>query len=213
MIHIQHFTFGPFSENTYLLWDETKACVIIDPGNSNTFENNQLTDFIKKNELKLERLILTHGHVDHINGNKYILEKYGLLPEVHLDDLFFIEKHAATAAMYGLMVDESPLPEKYIKEGDVILFGNSKLNTVHTPGHSPGSITFYSKDDKLVISGDVLFKGSIGRSDLPMGDHQTLISSIINKVLPLGDDMTVYSGHGPKTNIQFERLNNPFLND
>ena len=212
MIHIQHFTFGAFSENTYLLWDETKSCIVIDPGNSDTSENQKLTDFINKNELKLERLILTHGHIDHINGNKYIFEKYGLLPEVHLDDLFFIQKHAATAAMYGLMVDESPLPEKYIKEGDVISFGTSELETIHTPGHSPGSITFFNKKEKLIISGDVLFNGSVGRSDLPMGNHQVLMKSITEKLLPLGDDMTVYSGHGPKTTIGSERMYNPFLN-
>lgn len=157
------------------------------------------------------RLILTHAHIDHINGNKYVNDTYGLLPEVHQDDVFFIERHADTGAMYGLPVDPSPMAEKFIAEGDVISFGNSKLDVIHTPGHAPGHVTFYNQEQGFMISGDVLFYGSIGRTDLPMGDFDTLISSIQNKLFPLGDDMKVYSGHGPATTIGFERMNNPFL--
>lgn len=211
MISIHYFTFGPFQENTYILWDDTKECVVIDPGNNSNSENVKLSNFIAQNNLKPVKLILTHAHIDHINGNKYVFDTYGLLPEVHVADVPFIEKHLATATMYGLPADQSPMPKALIKEGDIIHFGNSTLHTVHTPGHSPGSITFYNKADKFMISGDVLFYGSIGRTDLPMGNYDTLISSIKTKLFPLGDDMKVYSGHGPATSIGFEKMNNPFL--
>lgn len=211
MINIHYFTFGPFQENTYILWDETKECIILDPGNNNASENKKLSDFITEKQLILKRLILTHAHVDHINGNKYVFDTYGLLPEVHKDDVYFIEKHLATATMYGISVEQSPMPKAFINEGDIIKFGNSTLNTLHTPGHSPGSISFYNLEDKFIIGGDVLFYGSIGRTDLPMGNHETLIKSIKEKLMPLGDDMKVYSGHGMPTTIGFERTHNPFL--
>lgn len=211
MINVHYFPFGPFQENTYVLWDETNDCIVLDPGNNNAFENKKLSDFISQNNLNVKRLILTHAHIDHINGNKYIFDTYALLPEVHKDDVFFIEKHTASANMYGLTVEQSPMPVAFITEGDEIKFGNSVLKTLHTPGHSPGSISFYNLEDKFIIGGDVLFYGSIGRSDLPMGDHDTLIKSIKEKLMPLGDDMKVYSGHGTPTTIGFERLNNPFL--
>lgn len=211
MVTIHNFTFGPFQENTYILYDETKECVIIDPGNNNSTEDKQLADFVLTHNLKVKRLLLTHGHIDHINGNKFILDTFGLLPEVHKDDLYFVEKHQATATMYGLNITESPLPKEFIKEGDVIEFGNTKLQTVHTPGHSPGSITFYNTAEKFMIAGDVLFYGSIGRTDLPLGNFDDLINSIKTKLFPLGDDMKVYNGHGQATTIGFERLNNPFL--
>jgi len=208
---VHYFAFGPFQENTYVLWDETKECIILDPGNSNTTENKKLSHFIEEKQLTIKRLILTHAHVDHINGNKYIFDTYGLLPEVHKDDVYFIEKHLATANMYGIPAEQSPMPVSFINEGDIIKFGNSSLHTLHTPGHSPGSISYYNLEDKFIIGGDVLFYGSIGRTDLPLGHHETLIKSIKEKLFPLGDDMKVYSGHGMPTSIGFERMNNPFL--
>jgi len=211
MINVHYFAFGPFQENTYVLWDETKECIILDPGNSNTSENKKLSHFIEEKQLTVKRLILTHAHVDHISGNRYIFDTYGLLPEVHKDDVYFIEKQLPTANMYGIPVEQSPMPVSFINEGDVIKFGNSELNTLHTPGHSPGSISYYSLEDKFIIGGDVLFYGSIGRTDLPLGHHDTLIKSIKEKLFPLGDDMKVYSGHGMPTTIGFERMNNPFL--
>ncbi len=211
MISIHYFTFGPFQENTYILWDETKECVIIDPGNNSSSENVQLSNFISQNQLKPARLILSHAHVDHVNGNKYVFDTYGLLPEVHKDDLFFLERHLATAQMYGFNVDPSPMAKDYVKEGDVIQFGKSTLNTIHTPGHSPGSVTYYNTEQGFMISGDVLFYGSIGRTDLPLGNFDDLIDSIKTKLFPLGDHMKVYSGHGPMTTIGFEKMNNPFL--
>lgn len=211
MISIHYFTFGPMGENTYILWDETKECVIIDPGNYNHTENKQLSDFITKNGLKPVHLLLTHGHIDHINGNRYVLDTYNLLPEMHQDDIYFIEHHSISANMYGLKVDQSPMPKVLLNEGDIVTFGNSALEIVHTPGHSPGSISFFNKADKFMISGDVLFYACIGRTDLPMGNYETLITSIKQKLLPLGDDMTVYSGHGQETTIGSERMYNTFL--
>ncbi len=211
MINIQSFTFGPFQENTYILSDETQDCIIIDPGNSNSSEHTQLSNYISEKKLKPVKLILTHAHIDHINGNKYVFDTYKLLPEVHKDDLFFIEKHTATAFMYGLTVEQSPMPQNFLKEGNIIKFGNSELHVVHTPGHSPGHVTFLNINEGFMISGDVLFYGSIGRADLPMGDFDTLIRSIKEKLFPLGDTIKVYSGHGQPTTIGFEKMNNPFL--
>ena len=211
MISIHYFTFGPMGENTYILWDETKECVIIDPGNFNTTENKQLSAFIKENGLIPKRLLLTHGHIDHISGNRYVLDTYNLLPEMHKDDVYFIENHLNSAIMYGLKVEQSPMPSHFLNEGDVISFGNSTLDIVHTPGHSPGSISFYNQQDKFIISGDVLFFACIGRTDLPLGNYNDLIKSIKTKLLPLGDDMTVYSGHGQETTIGSERMYNSYL--
>ena len=120
MINVHYFSFGPFQENTYILWDDSKECIILDPGNSNTSENKKLSAFITENQLIPKRLILTHAHVDHINGNKYVFDTYGLLPEVHKEDVYFIEKHLATANMYGIPAEQSPMPKAFINEGDMV---------------------------------------------------------------------------------------------
>lgn len=211
MISIQPFIFGPFQENTYVLYDETNECIVIDPGCYDNNERNELVAFIEKKSLKPVKLINTHCHLDHIFGNGYIAEKYNLKLEINKNDKPVLDSFLMTASLYGLNAEPSPQPSVYLEEGDIIKFGNSTLDIVFTPGHSPGSITFYNKDQKFMIAGDVLFYGSIGRTDLPGGNHATLISSIKNKLLPLGDDFKVYSGHGPSTTIGFERMNNPFL--
>src|SRR5690606_32859880 len=136
---------------------------------------------------------------------------YGLLPEVHKEDLYFIEKLLQTAAMYGVPAEASPMPKNYLNEDDKISLGKYVLDCIHTPGHSPGSISFFCKEQNLLIGGDVLFYGSIGRTDLPKGNHETLIKSIKEKLFPLGDEVKVYCGHGPSTTIGFEKTNNPFL--
>jgi hydroxyacylglutathione hydrolase len=211
MLYLKSFTFNPFQENTYVVYNDESQAWIIDPGNSTSSENEQLKNFIEEKKLKPERLFLTHGHIDHVMGNKFIHETYGLLPEVHEADLFFIKRMVESGAMYGVSCEQSPLPVKYLKEGDILTLGQYRFTCLFTPGHSPGSLCFYNPENKLVISGDVLFQGSIGRSDLPMGDHGTLITSIRSKLLTLPDDVKVYNGHGPSTTIGFERLNNPFL--
>ncbi len=211
MISIQSFTFNPFQENTYVLYDESKKCVIIDPGCYDDAERGELVAFIGAQNLKPVQLLNTHCHVDHVFGNKFIEEKYGLKPWIHKKDLPVLHTLPDVSQLYGLNAEASPEPEGYYEEGDQVKFGNSVLDILFTPGHSPGSICFVAKDEKFVIGGDVLFYCSIGRSDLPGGDHPSLIKSIKSKLFPLGDDFTVYSGHGQETNIGFERRNNPFL--
>jgi hydroxyacylglutathione hydrolase len=211
MIQLHSFCFGPFQENTYVLWDETKEAIIIDPGNSTSSEHSQLKEFIKSKDLQLKRLLLTHAHIDHISGNRFVYDTWKLLPEVHKNDELYIKKHEEVAMMYGLPFEQSPLPEQFLKEGDLVKFGNSELEMLFTPGHSPGSITFYSKAQKFIICGDVLFYGSIGRTDLPGGNYNDLINAIKQKLFPLGNDVKVYNGHGPATTIGHEKEFNSFL--
>ena len=211
MLHLKSFTFNPFQENTYLLYDDEGTAFIIDPGNSNESENTQIRSFIEEKKLELKRLLLTHAHIDHILGARFIYDTYGLLPEVHENELFFIDRMTQSATMYGLNCEQCPTPERFLSGGDKVVLGKYEFDCIFTPGHSPGSISFYNKENKLLISGDVLFRGSIGRSDLPMGNHETLINSIHEQLLHLGDEVKVYSGHGPSTTIGHEKLSNPFL--
>ncbi|MBL7917231.1 MAG: MBL fold metallo-hydrolase, partial [Bacteroidia bacterium] len=210
MLKLKSFTVNPFQQNTYLIWNSQNEAAIIDPGNSNNTENQAIKNFIEANNLTLKRLLLTHAHIDHVMGNKFIFDEYKLLPEMHVADLFFIEKMTDTAHMYGVNCEQSPNPTAYINDNDIITLGELTIKCIHTPGHSPGSISFYFEKERVLISGDVLFYGSIGRTDLPMGNHETLISSIKNKLFHLGDDVKVYSGHGPATSIGFEKASNPF---
>jgi glyoxylase-like metal-dependent hydrolase (beta-lactamase superfamily II) len=211
MINIQGFTFNPFEENTYILFDETKECVIIDPGCSNPSEQKELADFIAEENLKPVRLLNTHCHIDHVFGNSFIAKKYNLRLEINKNDLEVLHSLPQVSHLYGLNAEQSVEPSKFLEEGDKITFGNSSLDILFTPGHSPGSICFVSHEDKFVIGGDVLFYGSIGRTDLPGGDHETLLNSIRTKFFPLDGDFVVFSGHGRETTIGFEKENNPFL--
>jgi len=211
MISIHSFTFNPIQQNMYLLFDETKECVIIDPGCYDDKERTILSKFISDNALKPVKLLNTHCHLDHIFGNRFVAEKYDLKLEINKKDLPVLDSFKKTCDLYGMNCDPSPQPSVYLEEGDIIEFGNSTLEILFTPGHSPGSITFYNTEQKFMIAGDVLFYGSIGRTDLPGGSHETLINNIKTKLFPLGDDFKVYSGHGQMTKIGFEKKNNPFL--
>ncbi|MCR9288338.1 MAG: MBL fold metallo-hydrolase [Bacteroidetes bacterium] len=212
MSSVVSFTFNAFQENTYLIYDDTKECVIIDPGCYDQAERDELALYIERNNLVPVRLINTHCHIDHVFGNKFVSEKYGLDLEIHKGELPVLEAVPKVSMFYGLPYPEpSPMPKKFIAEREVIEFGETKLETLFTPGHSPASISFFCKDDKYVIAGDVLFYQSIGRTDLPGGDFKTLLGSIVNQFYPLGDDVRVYPGHGPATTVGFERENNPFL--
>lgn len=211
MLYLKSFTFNPFQQNTYLVYNDALDAFIIDPGNYTASENKILSDFIAEKGLKLKRLLLTHGHIDHVLGNKYIYETYDLLPEIHQADEFFINSMTQTGNMYGVPCEQSPSPKAYINEGDIISLGEYAFECIFTPGHSPGSISFYNASNKLLISGDVLFLGSIGRADLPMGDHETLLKSVREKLFVLPDDVKVYSGHGPATTISHEKSSNPFF--
>jgi len=211
MIIIQGFTFNPFEENTYILYDETKECMIIDPGCSNKSEQEEMVQFITDEKLKPVKLLNTHCHIDHVFGNSFIAKKYNLDLEIHEKDLQVLHSLPQVSHLYGLNAEESVEPSVFLNEGDKIVFGNSSLDILFTPGHSPGSICFVSHADKFIIGGDVLFYGSIGRTDLPGGDHETLLNSIKSKLFVLQDDFAVFSGHGQETSIGFEKKNNSFL--
>lgn len=213
MIQIHSFTFNPFQENTYVLSDETKECVIIDPGCYTEEEKLELSGFISAKGLKPVKLLLTHAHIDHVLGNNYLCGKYNLKIEMNAIEKELLKSAELYGEMWGIKVEPSPVPEVFLNEGDEIRFGKSTLQIIFTPGHSPGSICFYNIEGKIIISGDVLFHGSIGRTDLPGGDYDTLISSINEKVFPLGDEYKVYPGHGPATTIAHEKKFNPFVGE
>ena len=211
MITIKTFIFNPFQENTYLLYDESGEAVIIDPGCYAKSEEKQLSTYLEENNLKLKRLLNTHSHIDHILGNRFISEKYKLQVESHQEDEFLIERAKEQAVLFGMQIEAPPTVGKYIDENNAIKFGNSELKIIHAPGHSPGSLVFYNTEQRFMIVGDVLFNQSIGRTDLPGGNLDTLLESIFTKLFPLGDDMKVYSGHGTTTTIGQERISNPFF--
>ncbi len=211
MITIKTFIFNPFQENTYLLYDESGEAVIIDPGCYAKSEEEQLSKYLEENNLKLKHLLNTHSHIDHILGNRFISEKYKLQVESHQEDEFLIERAKEQAVLFGMQIEAPPTVGKYIDENNAIKFGNSELKIIHAPGHSPGSLVFYNTEQRFMIVGDVLFNQSIGRTDLPGGNLDTLLESIFTKLFPLGDDMKVYSGHGTTTTIGQERISNPFF--
>jgi len=212
MANVVKLTFNPFQENTYLVYDESKECIIFDPGCFDAAEKETLVSKVATLQLKPVRLINTHCHVDHIFGNQFVTEHYGLPLEIHEKELAVLISAPQAAMMFGIPFPEpSPRPEHFIAEGSVIEFGNTQLETLFTPGHSPGSLSFYCREDGFLIAGDVLFQGSIGRTDLPRGDHHTLIRSIKEQLFPLDEGVIVYPGHGPETTIGYEREHNPFL--
>lgn len=212
MIHVASFAFNPFQENTYVLYDETKECVIVDPGCYTENERKLLKAFIEKEGLKPVRLINTHCHLDHICGNAFISSTYNLKLEAHLGEKVVLDASVDHGRIYGFVFEASPAISHYIEEGDEIVFGNSSLKVLLTPGHSPASLSFYSQKDNFVIAGDVLFFMGIGRTDLPGGNHNLLLKSIREQLFTLSDETIVYNGHGQKTSIGFEKKNNPFLN-
>ncbi|MCB9183081.1 MAG: MBL fold metallo-hydrolase [Flavobacteriales bacterium] len=210
MLNVAAFTFNPFQENTYVLHDGKQA-ILVDPGCSTSAEERELEGWLAENGLEPVRLVLTHAHIDHVLGCAWAHERYALLPELHRDDLPLLRMAPRQGDLYGVPCDPSPEPERFIAEGDSIRLNDDELKVLFVPGHAPGHIALYSEAQRFVISGDVLFQGSIGRTDLPGGDYDTLIRSIKEQLLPLGDDVRVYSGHGPETTIGRERRMNPFL--
>jgi len=209
---IKTFTFNPIQENTYLVYDETNEAVVIDAGCVSEIEKRALKNYIENNNLTLKRVLNTHLHFDHQFGNKFLFTTYGIKPEAGKEDEYLLENVIAQTRSFGMAVDEEAQSiGSYITDNQEIKFGNTTLVALHVPGHSPGHMAFYDQKDGILFAGDVLFRGSIGRTDLPKGDYATLILSITNKLLPLPDSTVVYSGHGPSTTIGFERKNNPFL--
>lgn len=211
MIQIKKFTFNPFQENTYIVYDETKECVVIDPGCYGSDEKKALLDFINENNLKPVKLLNTHCHVDHIQGNYVISKTFNLKLEAHKLEVPVLEMSPAWGSQYGINGDLSPEIEVFLDEGDTVKFGNSIFEVIFVPGHSPGHIAFVNHTNKFVINGDVLFKGSFGRYDLPGGDLPTLAKSIKEKLFTLPNDYVVYAGHMGETTIGDEKTTNPIL--
>jgi glyoxylase-like metal-dependent hydrolase (beta-lactamase superfamily II) len=211
MAIVKCFTFNPFQENTYLVYDETNTCVIIDPGMYHKAEEEALQDFIENNYLKPVLLLNTHCHIDHIFGNRFVKDTYDIpfyAHELEMDNLTHAPQHAR---IFGVSMGASPEPDYFIEPKKDISFGNTTFKVLFTPGHSAGSVSFYNAESNFVIAGDALFMGSIGRTDLPGGDYDTLIESIKSELFTLPDNTIVYSGHGPETTIVREREENPFL--
>jgi hydroxyacylglutathione hydrolase len=211
MIKIEKFTFNPVRENTYVLFDETNECVIIDPGMYDAEEQNEFHRFIKENELNPVLLLNTHCHYDHVFGNKFVFDNWSLKPQFHKGELIVLQSIPGYVPQMGLHYELSPEPEVFLLEHGTLSFGSSILELIFAPGHSPAHLCFYAKQDNFLIGGDVLFYNSIGRTDLPGGNHAQLISSIKNNLFVLPDDCSVFPGHGPATTIGFEKQHNPFL--
>ena len=211
MFQLKSFTFNPVQENTYLLYNEHKECIIIDPGCYYEHEKEELKSFINLNKLQPKFLLNTHCHLDHVFGNKFIAEEYKLTLNTHLLEKEILEMAPASGLMFNLPFDNYQGDVIYLKEGDVISLGDDELEVIHAPGHSPGSVCFYCQKKNFLIGGDVLFQNSIGRTDLPYGDHDALIKNIKEKLFKLPPDVTVYPGHGPETTIGSEIEGNPYL--
>lgn len=211
-MQVKSLTFNPFQENTLILYDETGECAIVDPGMLTSDEEDLLTTTIQELGLKPVKLLQTHLHLDHVFGTGFVAGHYHLKPEAHEADLPFIAQHKEYARSFGVEVAANPpAPEVLLKDGDELKFGQTVLQVRHIPGHSPGGIVFYNEKAGIVIAGDALFSGSVGRSDLPGGNQEQLIAAIHEKLMSLPDEVVVYPGHGPKTTIGQERHSNPYL--
>lgn len=211
MIQIQSFVFSPFSENTYLLYDETKEAIIVDPGCYEPQEYQELNDFIKKNDLKPVGIYNTHAHIDHVLGVAKLKNNYKIPFALHRLDEPLLWAVKTYAPNYGFPTFDEPTVERWLEAGETVEFGDSSLKIIFVPGHAPGHVAFVNDPQKFVIGGDVLFRQSIGRTDLPGGDMKTLLSSIRTQLFTLPDDYTVYAGHMQPTTIGYEKKHNPFL--
>jgi hydroxyacylglutathione hydrolase len=211
MINIETFIFNPFRENTYLLYDHTGECIIVDAGCELQEEREELEGFIQEHGFRPVKLVNTHCHVDHILGLAYLAGKYHLPFFMHAAEKGLLSYSMQQADFFGLTMEVPPEPRGYLEEGKPVKFGESELEVIHIPGHSPGGILLHCPGQKFLISGDVLFLGSIGRTDLPGGDYESLVGGIRGKLLNLDPGTRVYPGHGPATTIGDEIENNPFL--
>jgi glyoxylase-like metal-dependent hydrolase (beta-lactamase superfamily II) len=213
MFQIKAFTFNPVQENTYILYNENNECIIIDPGCYFDAEKEEIKNFIENHQLQPKLLLNTHCHLDHVFGNKFIAVEYKFTLNTHLLEKEILEMAPASGLMFDLPFDNYQGEVIYLAEGDVVSLGDDQLQVIHAPGHSPGSICFYCEKQHFIIGGDVLFQRSIGRTDLPYGNHEHLLKNIKEKLFKLPADVKVYPGHGPETTIGAEIKDNPFLQD
>lgn len=211
MLQIQSFTFSPLAENTYLLWNENKEAVIIDPGCYDTYEKEELRAFIELNKLQPKLLLNTHCHLDHVFGEKWVAETWNLVPHIHSNEQFVMNYAESSGQIWGVPFINYSGPFHFLAEGQIIKLGEDEMKVLYVPGHSPGHLCFYCPAQGFVIAGDTLFAGSIGRTDLPGGNHATLIERIKSELLSLPDEMVIYPGHGPATTVGEEKKNNPYL--
>lgn len=211
MLKIEKFVVNPLQENTFVLSDETRACIFIDPGFYFDVEQKEIIDYVKDNKLKPVKITNTHCHFDHIMGVEFIRGQYKIPFYAHPDDAFWVEQAVFQGKMFGFEMKPVQAPDYFFQENEPLKFGNTEFQIIHVPGHSPGHVVFYSEKEGVLIGGDVLFHGSIGRTDLPGGNHETLISGIREKLFKLPDETKVYCGHGPETTLGFEKASNPFL--
>lgn len=212
MLTIKTFTFNPFQENTYLLYNEKNEAILIDPGCYEEYEKQEISQFLIDNNIEIKLLLNTHCHVDHVLGNYFIEQKYGLITRMHELELPVLRAVATYASNYGFVYQAATESQDFLLDFEQINFGDDTLEVLFCPGHSPGSVCFYNAKQNFLIAGDVLFYRSIGRTDLPGGDHPTLIRSIKNRLLNLPAETVVYPGHGPSTTIAAEKQYNPFIN-
>lgn len=211
MSNIRKFTFSPFEENTYVIYDETNEAVIIDPGCLAQKEKEELSSFIKSNNLKPKALLQTHTHLDHVFGSSYVKRKFDIKMYIHKADLPVLADVENRCRTWGIPGYEPVEADAFLEDGDTFSFGNTTLDIIWVPGHAPGHIAFINREDKYIIGGDCLFNGSIGRTDFPLCNHEDLMKSIREKFFTLPDEYTVYAGHMADTTIGFEKKFNPFF--
>ena len=211
MISVYRFVCNAFAENSFLLFDHTGECIFIDPGFDTEAERKALSDFVREQKLKPKMIALTHGHLDHVWGSLWLSRTYTIPMAAHPNEAMLLQYAPAFAQRYGFSMEMPPNISMELQEGELLRFGESELRMLHVPGHSPGSIVFYCEAQGFCIAGDVLFKESIGRSDLPGGNHEQLVSGIREKLMVLPENTLVYPGHGDTTTIGHEKAFNPFL--
>lgn len=202
---------NPLGENSLVLSDESGECIFIDPGFYYSEEHDEIRDYIRENKLTPVKIVNTHCHFDHIMGVDFVRDEYEIPFLAHPEDAFWVERAVEQGAMFGFNIAPVKAIDEFIHEGEIVRFGNTEMEVIHVPGHSPGHVVFYIRSENFLIAGDVLFYGSIGRTDLPGGNYQQLIDGIKTKLFALPDDTKVYCGHGPETTIAFEKSSNPFL--
>ncbi|MFN0032772.1 MAG: MBL fold metallo-hydrolase [Flavobacteriales bacterium] len=210
-MHLTQFTFNPFQENTYIVYDDTQEAIIIDPGMMDEDEDAQLFEYIAEKNLKPAMVVNTHCHLDHILGNASACARFSIPLLAHRLELPMLDRASSASLMWNVPYRLSPAPSRFLDEGDEVTFGHTRFRLLLVPGHAPGHIALVCDDEKLVIAGDVLFRESVGRVDLPMCNAQDLVYSIQQKMYALPDDYTVHSGHGPETTIGHEKEHNAFV--
>lgn len=213
MLTVKQFVFSPLQENTYVIYDEQDNCIILDPGCYFGNERNELKEFIQETGLVPKYLLNTHCHLDHVFGNKFVHDTWGLTLHLHEKEKEILDHGPAFGDSWGLPFDNYQGPLVYLREGGTVGLGEHQFKILFTPGHSPGHVSFWCQAQQFVLSGDVLFRQSIGRTDLPGGDFDTLAKSIREQLYTLPDDTIVYSGHGPETTIGYEKKNNPYVRE